>query len=165
MVLALHTYSVRTIKHCFNKMYWWDSLIKWYLYLIWFGKEGRLCSSPIHPQTCQFHSNVSSKFYHQTCATIAPTSRNLVTTVRYEDDFQIDSNYNFFRKNSWCRRRCWQSATMVTRPDKMWNKVPYYPLRLRSCWAYMVPATEHKFWQTLVVNSASIQLSLHGFTD
>ena len=38
------------------------------------SREGRLCSAPIHPQTCQFHSNVSSKFCHLTCATVAPMS-------------------------------------------------------------------------------------------
>ena len=79
-----------------------------------FSIEGRLCLAPIHPHTCQFHSNVSSKFYRQTLTTIALMSymrarwpvllavswpsQNLITTVCYEDYFQINSNYTFFRK-------------------------------------------------------------------
>ena len=75
----------------------------------------------------------------------------------------------FFQKISGCRQWQWRSAVVVMRPDKMWNKVPYCPLRLRSYWPYMVPATEHKFWPTFLyrhnwlstwppVNSASSPL-------
>ena len=39
-----------------------------------FSREGRLCLAPTHPQTCQFHSNVGSKCYRQTRATVAPAS-------------------------------------------------------------------------------------------
>ena len=79
-----------------------------------FSREGRLCLAPIHPQTCQFHSNVSSKFYRQTRVTVAPTShmragqpalshgpsQNLIMTVHYEDDFQINLNYKFVQKKT-----------------------------------------------------------------
>ena len=45
---------------------------------------------------------------------------------------------SIFSENSGCQQ--WWSMAVVMRPDKMWNKVPYCPLRLRSHWAYMVSA-------------------------
>ena len=85
-----------------------------------------------------FMAFFSSEFYHQTCATIALTSQmragapgtlswpsqNLVTTVRYEDNFQINSNYNFFRKTADVG-----GGGDETRQDM----VPHCLLGLRSC--------------------------------
>ena len=116
-----------------------------------FSREGRLCSAPIHPQTCQFHSNVSSGFYGQTNATIALTSHmragrpalpavsRTITEPRHDCTLwrqllnQFKLKKFFLQKNSRCRQWRWRSAAVVTRPDKMWNKVSYCPLRLTSC--------------------------------
>ena len=65
---------------------------------------------PLHQHHTWGPGGQHSRLYHG-------PSWNLIMTVRYEDDFQIDSNYNFFRKTvdvgrgggGW--RRWWRDQT------------------------------------------------------